>query len=687
MPKNRHQKRQRATRHTDAVDSAKPARTIRLTTPFFTAGLLILAIGLTATGILSLSYLPNFQPPGCAIDSPCAAAQQSPFSKIPGIGWPVAYLGFAFVIAMIVAWITSYIRGLGQMMVWLARAGALVSLGYMGLIFYQLTQGNNLLCAWCITSHIANFLFLAIVEFAIRQRSTSPTPGKPVAVPIIAGAAMGFLLASGATGFIHSRSAEIRDKQDRAEADESTQRIIDETRRRQTAENSGSANIDTTPGDSDIAPGTGKLDPRATVRVPFDFPLEASRTDDQGFTGRYRLGDADAPIRLVIFSSYTCTHCRAIEQQVIDILRKRSDVSFTHKHVTMSKPCNPDGVAPERNNDCWASRAAEAAGILAGPDGFWAMHMWLFSQAGSFTNDSLPLQLRSMGFDVQQFIRTMSSNEVLNLVQQDMQQALDLGIAETPMIFINGVEFRGFRSPGALTRAVEQLAATNPPRALPTTDRPADAFAKYLEDWRQEAVRTIRFTDAFESRRGEADSPAQIIAWIDYQNENAQKFENILRPILTSRDDVTVVYRHFPVNTTCNSTPRIRDASPLGCRLAAGVEAAGVLGGADAYWAMHDFVIANQGGFTEQNIDAVLADTAQTIGLDRAEFLATMDSPAVTDAIQQDIRAFNATGINPSLLTVLVNGRQLSRWFIEEHPVLETAIDEAAEEAAAGSIP
>ncbi len=687
MPKNRHKDRSRAYRPLQSTGPDRNTCMVPLSRVLFGLGLICLGVGLAATAVLSLSYLPNFQPPGCAIDSPCAAAQQSPFSKVPGIGWPVAYLGFAFVVAMIVAWITSYIRGLGQSMAWLARAGALVSLGYMGLILYQLTQGNNLLCAWCITSHITNFLFLAVVEVSIRRRSTSSAQGRPGAIPILASAALAFILASGATGFIHARSAELRDKQDRADADESTQRIIDETRRRQTAQDLGSAGIDTTSGASDISPGTGVADPRSTVRVAFDFPLEASRTDDQGFTGRYRLGDADAPIRLVVFSSYTCVYCRSIEQQVIDILRNRSDVSFTHKHVTMSKPCNPDGVAPERNNDCWASRAAETAGILGGPDGFWAMHMWLFAQAGSFTNETLPLQLRSMGFNVQQFVRTMSSDEVLKLVQQDMQQALDLGIAETPMIFINGVEFRGFRTPGALNRAVEQVAASNPPRAFSTSDLPADAFEKYLEDWRQESVRTIPSTDAFEARRGDAASPAQIVAWLDYQNENAGKLENFLAPILASRDDVTVVYRHFPVNAACNNTPRIRDASPLGCRLASAVEAAGVLAGSDAYWAMHDFVIANQGGFTDQNIDAILADTAQTIGLDRAEFLATMDSPVVTDAIQQDIRAFNATGMNPSLLTVLVNGRQLSRWFIEEHPVLETAIDEAAEEAAAGSIP
>lgn len=683
MPKNRHKKPRRTPppMPQTGVNSAGSAAALPL--PLFIVGLFVLAIGLLATGTLSLSYLPNFEPPGCAFESPCEAARESAYSKIPGIGWPVAYLGFAFVVAMLVAWLSSYKVGVGRGLAWMARAGALISLAYLGLIIVKRFQGENLLCAWCIASHLANLGFLGVVEFT--RRSTKPSPALR-SMPIVATAAVGFIIATAGTAAIHVKSTQLRDERDRAEAEESTQRLVEDQQRRTEAQQQ-SPTPDVRVTDSDLPRGVGPLDPRYSTQIAFEFPRKAYRTDDEGFTGRYRLGDPDAPIRLVIFSSYTCTHCRSIEEQVLQILRDRDDVSFSHKHVSMTRPCNTSGLEPGSNNDCWASRAAETAGILAGSEGFWAMHKWLFSRGGNFTNEVLFAQLTAMGFERRQFLDIMQSEETLRIVQRDVTEARSLGITETPMIFINGVEFRGFRAPGALRRAVESLARTNPPRAFATTDRPPGAFEKYLEDWRQEPVRVIQDNDTFIARRGSENAPVQILAWIDYQAESSKLLQDKLAPILAQRDDVTVVYRHFPANTSCNTTPRLRDVNPLACRLARAIETAGTLGGAEAYWGMHEFILNSQQAFTPDNIDQFLADEAEMLSLDRNTFLQTMDSALIGRAIQNDIRAMTSAGLSSSVVTVLINGRQLHRWFENDIPVLETAIQEAADEISAGVVP
>lgn len=683
VPKNRHKKTRPSPPRLPSRAAASTGLSPLLPLPFFIAGLVVLAIGLLSTGTLSLSYLPNFEPPGCAFESPCEAARQSAFSKVPGIGWPVAYLGFAFVVAMLVAWLSSYKLGIGRGLTWMARAGALISLAYLGLIIVKRFQGENLLCAWCIASHLANLGFLGVVEFT--RRSTKPATALR-SMPIVATAAVGFIIATAGTAAIHVKSTQLRDERDRAEAEESTQRLVEDQQRRTEAQQQ-SPTPDVRITDSDLPRGVGPLDPRHNTQIAFDFPREAYRTDDEGFTGRYRLGDADAPIRLVVLSSYTCAHCKSIEEQIVQLLRDRSDVSFSHKHVSMTRPCNTSGVEPGSNNDCWASRAAETAGILGGPQGFWAMHMWLFSQSGSFTDRTFPAQLRTMGFDSTEFLRIMQSSETLQIVQRDVTEARSLGITETPMIFINGVEFRGFRAPGALRRAVESLAQTSPPRAFTTTDQPPGAFEKYLEDWRQEPVRVIQDNDAFMARRGSENAPVQILAWIDYQAESSKLLDDKLTAILARRDDVSVVYRHFPANTACNTTPRLRDVNPLACRLARGIETAGSLGGAEAYWGMHEFILNSQSAFTAENIDQLLADEAVMLSLDRNTFLQTIDSPAISRAIQNDIRAMTSAGLSSSVVTVLINGRQLSRWFERDMPVLETAIQEAADEISAGVIP
>ena len=51
-------------------------------------------------------------------------------------------------------------------------------------------------------------------------------------------------------------------------------------------------------------------------------------------------------------------------------------------------------------------------------EGYWKMHDWLFEQGGSFTDQSLPVALRQLGFEPQQFIRTMTSRQTLDNVRE-----------------------------------------------------------------------------------------------------------------------------------------------------------------------------------------------------------------------------------------------------------------------------
>ncbi len=129
-------------------------------------------------------------------------------------------------------------------------------------------------------------------------------------------------------------------------------------------------------------------------------------------------------------------------------------------------------------NSCWAARAAEAAAIIAGSKAratgedqkvaantaFWKMHRWLLQQGRetSQTMNSCRPFPHSAFEDTAQFIKVMTGEPTKNLVSGDTEIAAAVGLQETPMIYINGVEFRGWQNLPSLINAIEQLVASNP---------------------------------------------------------------------------------------------------------------------------------------------------------------------------------------------------------------------------------
>ena len=206
-------------------------------------------------------------------------------------------------------------------------------------------------------------------------------------------------------------------------------------------------------------------------------------------------------------------------------------------------------------NGCWAARAAEAAGILRGPDGFWQMHRWLFEQNGSFTDASLPVSLRAMGFDPAEFTRVMSSPATLSLVQQDIEEGVALGLHRTPMIFINGVELKGWFTPRALTRSVESLVASNLPSTGPENDRPPEAAEKYIADWRDGPLVVPEPRDPeLNWAIGETDTaePAvSVILFGDYTEPLTAEADAAVRSILGPRLSAASPTAHMSSGSSC----------------------------------------------------------------------------------------------------------------------------------------
>lgn len=616
-------------------------------------GALILLVAIAASFILALDHFALVTPPGCGPQSGCDRATRSAWGTIPGLDWPTSLAGVAYFSALLVTWLASSrsVSGLFRLIVWLGVIGSAVFI----IVMFK----HGFVCKYCLATHLANFAFLVVMEFSIRP--TEPAPNRaanraPVRSPSHAPSRIAlplgvttFLVVTGVLAVVHVRTNAKRIERNEAARIASMQGMTNRT--------------------STAPASTGVI---STTTEP------AVIENTIPFTGRYRLGPENAPIRIVMFMDYQCTDCKAIESQAMALLQRRKDVSLSVKQFPMSNMCNPNINVNMHPNACWAARAAEAAGMLRGNDGFWQMHNWLFERGGSFTDANLPPALQQMGYDPQQFIQTMSGNNTNRLVQEDIAEGAALGLMYTPMIFINGVELRGFiGNPGALTRTVEELAATNPPSASPTQDQPPKAAQKYVDDWAKQAPRQF-IARARNWAVGPADAKVQIMVWLDYQEPFTAELDRHIKQAIADGRSIRYEVRQYPLDQSCNAgLPQT--FRPFGCMAARAAEAAGALGGAggeaggnDAYWKMHDWLLAHQVPLN----DDLLREGAKAAGVDPAALLAKMNEPEIAAIVSTDAangRSFIMQGV-PS---VYVNNRWVPRWKLEGEDIFGRIVDAA----------
>jgi protein-disulfide isomerase len=353
-------------------------------------------------------------------------------------------------------------------------------------------------------------------------------------------------------------------------------------------------------------------------------------------------------------------------------MSQRTDVSLSAKQFPFCSDCNRHIGRNMHPNACRAARAAEAAGILRGDDGFWQMHYWLFDRGGAFTDDELRKAMVAFGYDPAQFLAVMQGPETLRVIQADIEEGKALGLHFTPMIFINGEELHGWTARNAVTRAVEAVAATSPPPGDPTQDRPPTAREKYIGDWRAQPVRRVP-SDPAAWTIGPTDAPVHFVVWGDYQEPITAEADRIMQQIVASRDDTRYTFRHYPVNKDCNPvTPA--SLYPLACRMSQAAEAAGRLGGSHGYWAMHAWLMDHQRQFSEEAV----IKAAASIGLDTQRFVAEMGSAGTAAEIAADATAARDLGLR-GVPFIFVNGKRVPRWRVGNEEILGGIADEAAE--------
>jgi protein-disulfide isomerase len=153
--------------------------------------------------------------------------------------------------------------------------------------------------------------------------------------------------------------------------------------------------------------------------------------DDNGFQV---LGNATAPVKVVEYSSFDCTHCRDFHEmtfkELVERVRK-GEIQFTYVPVF--------GTGSVSNGE-GAARAA----ICAGEQGaFWTYHDALFRWQGAYANTAfsqnrLVSGITALGLDRLKWDQCIGGELPGNVLRTAQEQGALQNITGTPSVLVNG---------------------------------------------------------------------------------------------------------------------------------------------------------------------------------------------------------------------------------------------------------
>jgi len=189
-------------------------------------------------------------------------------------------------------------------------------------------------------------------------------------------------------------------------------------------------------------------------RLPALAIPENSTTSAMGGTEMVHVrGRADAPVTLVEFGDFQCPPCANLSEPINQLERDyRSRLRIIFRHFPL----------PNHQHAREAALASEAA---SRQDRFWEMHDLLYREQAVWSKAPDVRVLFSayagmLGLNIDRFKKDMESEQAKARVKSDEQQALALGLATTPTIFINDHQVpHAHLNPSGLRIAIS--AATN----------------------------------------------------------------------------------------------------------------------------------------------------------------------------------------------------------------------------------
>jgi len=162
------------------------------------------------------------------------------------------------------------------------------------------------------------------------------------------------------------------------------------------------------------------------------------------------LGRADAPVTVIEYASFTCSHCAAWTNEVLPTFKARYIDTGKVRLVFRDLPTQPVQVAA----------TAAAIGRCAAPGKFFDVaHYLMASQAAAFASgdarDWYTGAISVSGRTQAQIEACLGDPATGQALQRDVEAAVAAGVESTPSFFVNGVR--------AADHSIETLSAAIDP--------------------------------------------------------------------------------------------------------------------------------------------------------------------------------------------------------------------------------
>jgi protein-disulfide isomerase/uncharacterized membrane protein len=195
------------------------------------------------------------------------------------------------------------------------------------------------------------------------------------------------------------------------------------------------------------------------------------------------------------------------------------------------------------------------------------------------------------------------------------------------------------------------LAAVREPGAAHTLDDVRSRDAEFVDFYLKLPVLSQdELGDPASPAKGAADAAVTIVEFSDFECPACRHAFADLRDLTRTHPEVRVVFRNYPLDSSCNPSVS-RAVHPNACLAAAAAECANRAG---RFWEYHDVLFENQQQLDRQS----LLRHARELGLPLDAFRTCLDDPATMARVRHDIQAGDRVGVE-STPTLFINGRRL----------------------------
>jgi protein-disulfide isomerase len=169
----------------------------------------------------------------------------------------------------------------------------------------------------------------------------------------------------------------------------------------------------------------------------------------------HRLGAANAPVQILVYSDFQCGFCR---QLTAALHRVRTDfpetVTIAYRHFPLQG--HPRAFPAAVASECAAEQGA-----------FWEYHDKLFAEGGDLSDARLVELAGALKLDQPRFVACLQSAGPKQAVEANFREATELGLPGTPIVFINGRRLEGTPTYENLTKRIKELLPAQAQGAAP----------------------------------------------------------------------------------------------------------------------------------------------------------------------------------------------------------------------------